>query len=175
MTDETAQEKKDLYFMELALVEARSALKAGEFPVGCIIADGDRVVAKGGRTGTTGKHINEVDHAEISALKALSKQGRDEDRRRYTIYTTLEPCLMCYGAILLSNIGRIVYAYEDVMGGGVACDLSRLTPLYRERPIIVRPYVRREGSLALLKAFFEDPACTYWSDSLLARYTIEQG
>ena len=47
-----------------------------------------------------------------------------------TIFCTMEPCLMCLGAIMLSGIRKIVYAYEDVMGGGTGCDLSGLKPLY---------------------------------------------
>ncbi len=175
MTKTTGRAEQDVHFMEMALNEAEAALSAGEFPVGCVVTEGERVLATGGRTGTTGEGANEVDHAEMTALRALSKQTGAREGRSYTLYTTLEPCLMCYGAILLSGIGRIVYAYEDVMGGGVNCDLSQLSPLYHERRAIIVPNVLRHNSLNLFKKFFQNPTCEYWRDSLLARYTLAQG
>ena len=81
---------------------------------------------------------------------------------------------MCFGAILISGIGRIVFAYEDVMGGGTRCDLSSLAPLYRERDIDIMADVLRGESLTLFKRFFSDPRNTYWKGSLLARYTLAQ-
>jgi tRNA(adenine34) deaminase len=81
---------------------------------------------------------------------------------------------MCYGAVILSGIRTIVYAFEDVMGGGTGCDLTRLSPLYRHADISIIPHVRRADSLQLLKAFFANPENVYWKDSLLARYTLKQ-
>lgn len=118
MSSETAS-PKDLRFMTAALDMARTALAGGEFPVGCVIADGRTVVARGHRTGTTVGPGNELDHAEINALRCLGEAGVDRDRAALTLYCTMEPCLMCFSAIVLSGIGRIVYAYEDVMGAGL--------------------------------------------------------
>ena len=79
---------------------------------------------------------------------------------------------MCYGAIILSGIREIVYAFEDVMGGGTGCDTASMAPLYRQNIRIV-PHIRRGESLALFKTFFSNPTNTYWKDSPLARYTLE--
>ncbi len=128
MNPETAS-ANDTRFMTEALGLAQTALAAGEFPVGCVIADGDSVVARGYRTGTVAGSGNEIDHAEINALRYLVGSVPDIKRSRLTIYCTMEPCLMCFSAILLSGIGRIVYAYEDVMGGGTGCDRSDLPPI----------------------------------------------
>jgi len=65
-----------------------------------------------------------------------------------------------------------VFAYEDAMGGGSGCDRSQMKPLYRDSPIVVRPHVRRDESLALFQKFFADPANRYWRGSLLAQYTL---
>lgn len=81
---------------------------------------------------------------------------------------------MCFSAILLSGIGRIVYAYEDVMGGGTGCDRSGLPPLYRNAKLTVISGVLRINSLLLFKRFFADSANPYWADSLLSRYTLAQ-
>ena len=63
---------------------------------------------------------------------------------------------MCFSAIMLSGIGRIVYAYEDVMGGGTGCDRSTLAPLYRNAPLTVVAGVLRERSLVLFQRFFAE-------------------
>jgi len=165
---------RDARFMEKALAEAKTALASGEFPVGCVIADGDRVIASGGRIGSRGDFPNELDHAEIIALRRLQDVGYNGNRRDLTLYSTMEPCLMCFGAIILNNISRIVYAYEDVMGGGTECRLADLPPLYADAGITVIPDVMRAESLELFRAFFSDAGQIYWQDSLLAQYTLEQ-
>ena len=165
---------KDTVFMTAALDLAQTALADGEFPVGCVIADGDTVVARGHRTGTAAGSGNEIDHAEINALRRLYSAMPDIDRSRLTVYCTMEPCLMCFSAIVLSGIGRIVYAYEDVMGGGTECDRSGLPPLYRDAQLTVISGVLRENSLALFQRFFIDSGNPYWADSLLSRYTLDQ-
>lgn len=164
--------KDHTHFMALAIENARQALNTGEFPVGCIIADGNTPLADGSRKNSMGKTPGETDHAEMNALHALEQQERDTgrlfDRSTLTLYSTLEPCLMCFGAILINGINTIVYAAEDVMGGGTRCDLTVLPPLYSKRRITIVPDVMRRESLALLKTFFSDPAGTYLKDTMLA-------
>ncbi len=162
------------YYMEKALDQAEKALAANEFPVGCVIVYREEVVANGSRTGTVDGKRNEIDHAEVNALKKLSGMNIDYENKDLAIFTTMEPCLMCYGAILLSGAGEIVYAYEDVMGGGTLCDLSRMPPLYKNREISIVPYVMRQESLDFFKTYFSNPENDYWRDSLLAKYTLEQ-
>ena len=170
----TAAVEKDLRFMAAALDMARTALARGEFPVGCVIADDDGVVCGGHRTGTADGPGNEIDHAEINALRALNGIGPGVDRSRLSIYCTMEPCLMCFSAILLSCIPRIVFAYEDVMGGGARCDRSGLAPLYRDAEVTVVPGVLRGPSLELFQRFFSLSGNTYWAGSRLCRYTLDQ-
>lgn len=164
----------DQRFMNVALALARDALAAGEFPVGCVIVAGDRVVGSGRRLNSLGAEVNEIDHAEIVALRAFSSGLSVADEVDLSLYCTLEPCLMCFGAILLSPVKRVVYAYEDVMGGGTGCDLAGMTPLYRERHLAVIPGVLRQESLGLFKTFFSDPSNDYWRGSRLASYTLNQ-
>jgi tRNA(adenine34) deaminase len=164
----------DAWFMAQALKQAESTLSAGEFPVGCVIADEKNILAVGSRQGTAGGQANETDHAEMMALRRLFEGGRDEKFGPLSVYCTMEPCLMCFGAILISGIHRIVYAYEDVMGGGTNCDLSRLPALYSEVQVEIVPHVMRAQSLALFKAFFARPDNRYWKNSKLADYTLAQ-
>lgn len=173
MSPEVTSEK-DTAFMTAALDMARTALADNEFPVGCVIADGDAVVARGHRTGTSVGSGNEIDHAEINALRRLGEVMPDADRSSLTLYCTMEPCLMCFSATVLSGIRRIVYAYEDVMGGGTGLDRSGLPPLYRDAQLTVISGVLRKSSLVLFQRFFADSGNPYWSDSLLSRYTLAQ-
>lgn len=162
------------YFMQKALDQAQKALESGEFPVGCVAVYQGRILVSAFRKGTDGEFSNEVDHAEMVALRRLNDLKKKIDYRQATLFCTMEPCLMCLGALILSNIGQIVYAYEDVMGGGTALDLSGLTPLYRDQKISIVPNILRPQSLDLFKAYFRDPKHSYWQDSLLARYTLDQ-
>ena len=162
------------HFMKKALEQAQKALDAGEFPVGCVLVHQNRVLAAGVRKGTTGQCPNEIEHAEMIALKRLADMGIAANSMDIVLYTTMEPCLMCLGAMMLSGISEVVYAYEDVMGGGTRCDLSKLTPLYKNHRISVVPHVLRRESLKLFKRFFNNPENSYWQNSLLAEYTIQQ-
>ena len=163
----------DIRWMEVALGEARKALDGGDFPVGCVVVSGGRVVATGRRSGTAAGPGNELDHAEVTALRSLLESGGLAQGAKATLYCTMEPCLMCFGAILLSGVSRVVWAYEDAMGGGASCDLSSVGPLYAQSGVEVRGRVLREESLALFKAFFANPDNGYWKDSFLERYTLE--
>jgi len=160
------------HFMGKALDQAKKALSAGEFPVGCVMVHQDKILATGSRKGTAGDFPNEVEHAEMIALKRLIDLKVNTDKNRIVLFTTLEPCLMCLGALILSGIREIVYAYEDVMGGGTRCDLTKLSPLYKNHRISIVPNILRKESLKLFKAFFQNPENSYWRGSLLARYTL---
>lgn len=160
------------YFMRKALKEAQKALLSNEFPVGCVVVEKGRIIATGSRTGTAGRTANEVDHAEMAALRELEGLGYDPSAT--TLYATMEPCLMCFGALLIHRIGQVVYAYEDVMGGGTGCARNKMPALYKNSEISIISKVLREESLALFKAFFSDPENRYWQNSLLADYTLSQ-
>ena len=161
-------------FMDQALELAAAALAAGEFPVGCVLVRGGRVVATAGRRHSRDEAANEVDHAEMAALRRLLAEQPGIPLGEVIAYSTMEPCLMCFATLLLNGVRTFVYAYEDVMGGGTDLDLTRLAPLYREMAPTVIPAVGRRQSLELFRQFFRDPNNHYWQDSLLARHTLSQ-
>lgn len=164
----------DDHFMKKALELAEDALARGEFPVGCVMVHREKILVTGARKGTIGNDRNELDHAEMVALRRLIELDGPINHGDVTVFCTMEPCLMCYAALILAGIGNIVYAYEDVMGGGSACELSRLKPLYKNSPITVVADVMRTESLQLFQAYFSNPANSYWKNSLLAEYTLAQ-
>jgi tRNA(adenine34) deaminase len=161
------------FFMKKALEQAEKALVAGEFPVGCIVAMQNRILVASSRTGTKAGSTNEIDHAELVALRRLTQLEKNTNTKTI-LYCTLEPCLMCFGAIILSGIDEVVYAYEDVMGGGTQCNLRQLSPLYTRTRISIVPNILRRESLKLFKTYFSNPASHYWQGSLLAKYTLSQ-
>jgi tRNA(adenine34) deaminase len=162
------------YFMTEALKLAQGALDRGEFPVGCVMVYRGDIIANGVRRHTRGDAKNEIDHAEMIALRRLSELSDEIDTGRIIVYCTMEPCLMCLAALIISGIHTIVYAYEDVMGGGTTCNLAQLKPLYSNHPVKIVPDILRNRSVALFKTFFADPHNDYWQDSLLAQYTLSQ-
>ncbi len=160
------------YFMQLALNEAKQALTQNEFPVGCVMVFADEVVSSGARKRS--QEANEMDHAEILALRSLINNRPDINPGDVTVYATLEPCLMCYATMIISGIRHIVYGYEDAMGGGTNVNLAALPQLYKEMDIEITPFVLRKPSLALFKEFFSSPDTDYLQDTMLAEYTIDQ-
>jgi tRNA(adenine34) deaminase len=161
-------------FMHQALGEAGQALTLGEFPVGCVMVYEGDVINRGRRINSKIPNENELDHAEIVALRELFDHHPDIDRSKIVVYSTMEPCLMCYVTLLLNGIRKIVYGYEDIMGGGTNLDLQTLNPLYKEMSVEIIPHVLRRESLELFRTFFSAPDNTYWQDSPLAHYTLAQ-
>ena len=161
-------------FMRIALEQAEEALEQEEFPVGAIFVYEDTILASGKRAHSREQKeaVNEIDHAEIIALRSLLVTPPDIPMADITVYSTMEPCLMCYSTMILNGIRKIVYAYEDVMGGGTNLPLAQLNPLYQEMEIEIIPHVLRQESLDLFKKFFTNPENTYWKDSLLSQYTL---
>lgn len=160
------------YYMRLALDEAHQALERGDFPVGCVITDASGVICAGQRFNSREK--NELNHAEIMALRKLYEKHSERISGELTIYSTMEPCLMCYSTLILNNIKTIVYAYEDVMGGGCNVALDTLKPLYSSKKISIVSGVLRNQSIALFQEFFKRDRNGYWKESLLATYTLQQ-
>ncbi len=163
--------------MDLALEKAETAFLNGEFPVGCVVVKDNCVIADSARQGTSSdrKKFSEIDHAEIICLKNIEKIDADIDLAKAVLFCTMEPCLMCLGAIILSGIKKIVYAYEDPMGGASSCDLSQLPVLYKNSDVKIISGIMRERSLSLFSKFFKNKSNQYWKNSLLEQYTIEQG
>ncbi len=160
--------------MRAALDEARRALAAGEFPVGCVITTGQgRIVARGARKNS--RDGGEIDHAEVVAARLLLADSAGyPDPSELIVYATMEPCLMCFSTLILNGFRTIVHAYEDVMGGGTGLDLQALPPLYAAMDVTVVGGVCRSESLVLFQRFFREDPHGYWRDSLLARYTLAQ-
>ncbi len=140
--------------MARAMELARAAAEAGEAPIGCVIADGDTVIAKGANA-PIALH-DPTAHAEIVALRkaAVSLQNY-RLKPNLTLYVTLEPCAMCAGAISNARIARVVYGASDPKGGGVAHGARVFDqPTCHWKPEVTSG-VRADEASKLLKDFFK--------------------
>ncbi len=162
------------YYMGVAIEMARQALVEGEFPVGCVIVYDGKIVADGRRQNCKQDIGSELDHAEIIALRKFSEKQIKVDLAKVTVYSSMEPCLMCFSTLLVNGITRFVYGYEDIMGGGTNLPLKMLSPLYRSLDISITAGVLRKESLELFQTFFSSPDCDYLKGTLLAEYTLQQ-
>ena len=105
----------DNFFMQRALAEAREAAAEGEIPIGAVVVCGGRIVAKGhNRTEALG---DATAHAEMEALTAAMNALGSKYLTEATLYVTVEPCVMCAGAIAWSQLGRLVYGASEPKRG----------------------------------------------------------
>ena len=161
-------------FMRSALIEAEHALERGDFPVGCVVTNDAEILVKASRANSRPGVRNELDHAEMLALRRLIRRDQQINKSDICFFTTLEPCLMCYSALIVNGIKTIVYAYEDAFGGGTTVDLKPLRPFYKGLNIKVVPGILREKSLKLFKDFFSNTHNEYLRESPLARQVLRE-
>ncbi len=136
----------DNYFMNLALEEANKAANADEVPVGAVIVNGGGEIISSAFN-TVEKDVSCIMHAEIKAILNAQKQLENWRLDECSLYVTLEPCIMCCGAILLSRISKVVYGTIDPKGGSASTILNG--------KIEVISGIMEEKSSLLLKSFFK--------------------
>ena len=105
----------DNYFMKQALAEAKKAQAKGEIPIGAVVVCQNQIIA---RAGNQTEALNDVTaHAEMLAITAAANALGGKYLTECTLYVTVEPCLMCAGALSWAQIGRIVYGAQDEKRG----------------------------------------------------------
>jgi len=144
---------KDLRFMAIALEEARKGAEEGEVPVGAVAVVGAQIVAR-----AHNRPIALVDptaHAEILALREAARAGHRYRLSDLTLYVTLEPCVMCVGAMVTARVERLVYGARDEKAGalGSVYDIGRDGMLNHR--IEVAPGVMAPECARLLHRFFQ--------------------
>lgn len=155
MSEGTKQQKdNDIRYMKLALRLAQHAYREKEVPIGAVVVDSEGNIVSTGRNEVEEKH-DATAHAEINALKYAAEHKKNWRLMDCTLYTTLEPCMMCLGAIQSFRIARVVYAAKDLRLG--AC--GSWQPLHDlKHPIHqivdISGGVCEEDSAVLLRRFF---------------------
>lgn len=138
--------------MSEALKEARKALEAGEVPIGAVVVHRGRIVGRGHNRMENLRDATA--HAEIIAIGAASCAVGDWRLEGATVYVTVEPCMMCIGAMFWARIARVVFGATDKRGGacGGAVDLGRLK--YLDRELTIDGGVLEGECRELLRRFF---------------------
>ena len=140
-------EKDHSYFMKKAFEEAKYAFFKNEVPVGCVIVNNNDVIS---RSSNMVELLNDsTAHAELIAITSAQNSLNSKNLDNCILYTTLEPCLMCYGAIYWSKINTIVYAASDKKRG-----FSRYSVEMDRKINIINGFMEKE-SKELLDSFFK--------------------
>ena len=115
---------KKIKYMSLALKEAEKAKNKDEVPIGCVIVKDDKVIARGHNLRESKNDVSS--HAEMEAIRKANKKLNSWRLVDADIYVTVEPCLMCMGAIIQSRIRKIYYGAKDLKGGAIESSISAL-------------------------------------------------
>ena len=136
------------YFMREALQEAHSALEENEVPIGCIIVLNDKIIAKGHNLT---ERLNDVTaHAEMQAITAGANFLGGKYLKDCTLYVTMEPCVMCAGALYWSQIARVVIGARDEKRGFI----NKNVELHPKTELITG--ILESECSHLVKSFFQD-------------------
>ena len=142
----------DAGFMALALDEARAALAHGDVPVGAVVVRAGEVIAR--RHNEREKLGDPTAHAEVLALRDAAAAVGSWRLEGCTLYVTLEPCVMCAGALLNARVARLVYGAADLKGGATASLYNVCAdPRLNHNPPVTHNVLAAE-SAELLQSFF---------------------
>ena len=142
----------DEIFFRVAMEEAKIALKEGEVPVGAVIVKDGEIIGKGHNSVERLK--DPTAHAEILAITAATQKINNWRLSGSTIYVTLEPCLMCAGAIILSRIERIVFGAKDLRFGAFGSIFNIMGWEFNHKLIVKSGFFEEECS-ELMRIFFK--------------------
>jgi len=143
--------KKELLMKE-ALVQAKKALTKGEVPIGAVVVLGDEIIGRGYNQPITMK--DPTAHAEIIALKEASNRLENYRLNEAIIYTTLEPCLMCAGALVHARIKKIIFAAQDTKSGVVVNNGGLIQSEFLNHKVSFEGGILEKQASKLLKDFF---------------------
>lgn len=143
-----------LDYMKLAYMQALQAFKEDEVPIGCVIVKDDTILSCAHNQKE--KYKDATKHAEIIAIQEAVKKLNNWHLDDSELYVTLEPCLMCTGAIINSRIKKIYYACSDPKGGAIESNIKLIDiPKLNHYPEYERGLLQEECS-KLLKDFFKN-------------------
>jgi tRNA(adenine34) deaminase len=142
-------------WMRLALAEASAALSTGDVPVGAIVVRDGEVIARGRNEREL--HEDPTAHAELLAIREAARVTGDRHLIDCTLVVTLEPCVMCAGAIVAARIPTVVFGAWDEKAGAVGSIYDVLRDRRLNHRVEVYAGVEADAASKLLRDFFEDP------------------
>jgi len=140
--------------MRIALEEARRAGEEGEVPIGAVLVSEGKVIGRGRNRPIA--LSDPTAHAEIQALRDGGLRAGNYRLPGSTLYVTLEPCIMCAGAILQARVGRLIFGIEDPKGGAVFSLYSLLEDSRLNHRVEVTSGVLQDECRELLHRFFQE-------------------
>ena len=146
--------KKDLFFMKRALKQAKDAAILGEVPVGAVITFNDEIIAEDHNRSIS---LNDPSaHAEINVLRKAANLLGNYRLPNTSLYVTLEPCMMCCGALVHARIDNLIFSAADPKSGAVISNLNLLEAEFLNHAISFKQGPLIEESSDLLKSFFRE-------------------
>ena len=145
-------DRYETYMLE-ALKEAELAALEDEVPIGCVIVKNDKIIARAHNQ--RDKSNNPLGHAEVLAIEQASKALNDWQLVDTELYVTIEPCIMCAGAIIQSRIGKVIYGAPDLKGGAFGSSINVMDAKnINHHPEIISG-VLEEKCTAIIKNYFK--------------------
>ena len=145
---------QDEKYMKAAIREAKKAYKLDEVPIGCVIVQNDKIIARGYNRRNTDK--NTLAHAEVAAIKKASKKTGDWRLEDCTMYVTLEPCQMCAGAIVQSRLGKVVIGSMNPKAGCAGSVINLLQMKQFNHQVEMITGILEEECSTMLSGFFQE-------------------
>lgn len=145
---------EDEKYMREAMRQAKKAWELLEVPIGCVIVQNGRIIARGYNRRNTDK--NTLSHAELNAIRRASRKTGDWRLEDCTLYVTLEPCQMCAGAIVQARIGRVVIGAMNPKAGCAGSILNLLEMPQFNHQVQVERGVLGEECSAMMTDFFRE-------------------
>lgn len=149
MEEKETQQQKDEHYMRMALKEAVAAYDDGEIPVGAVIVCQDKIIARAHNLTETLHDVTA--HAEMQVITAAENALGGKYLQGCTLYVTVEPCVMCAGAIGWAQLSRIVYGAGDEKRG-----FTRFAPKALHPKATVTTHVLEEDCRHLMQRFFQE-------------------
>jgi len=144
----------DAHYMELALTQAKLAAERGEVPVGAVLVDGEGVVLACDGNRPIEYH-DPTAHAEMVVLRRAGERVANYRLAGTTMYVTIEPCVMCAGALVHARVGRVVYGADDPKAGGMVSRYQVGRDGLLNHDLQVEGGVLGSECAGLLKSFFQ--------------------
>ncbi len=146
--------EKEIKFMKEAIKEAKKALLIDEVPIGCVVVKDNKIIARGHNVRESKN--SPLGHAEIEAINKASKKLKSWRLEGCDIYITLEPCIMCSGAIIQSRIENIYFGASDPKGGALISSINVLDAKNINHHPKVHEGILKEECSSLISDYFKN-------------------
>ena len=144
----------DVTFMRQAIELARKGRESNEVPVGAVVTFKGEIIGKGFNQCI--QNHNPTAHAEIIAIRAAAKHVGNYRLNECNLYVTLEPCLMCFGALVHARISKLIYGADDIKTGALQYNKDQINSTKLNHKFEITSGILKEECAELLSSFFKE-------------------